>query len=188
MSKKLLAPVSLEVWAAVLDKSKGRDKILKTIQYTLRTYLYVLGLIAGVRPLTKFFAANQKRAKVATAGLSLTRKCLLLFNPLRPIGALLSPEPTSARAFLGHLVDLVGAVADDVFCLSKLGLVSKRKGIIADNWANRVWFYSTITGLYGLWLKQGTRRSENEKKADDLQRKKYLCDLVFHMTSSTCRG
>ncbi len=85
--------------------------------------------------MTKFFAANQKRAKVATAGLSLTRKCLLLFNPLRPIGALLSPEPTSARAFLGHLVDLVGAISDDVFCLSKLGLVSKRKGIIADNWA-----------------------------------------------------
>lgn len=28
MSKKLLAPVSLEVWAALLDKSRGRDKIL----------------------------------------------------------------------------------------------------------------------------------------------------------------
>lgn len=28
MSKKLLAPVTLEVWAALLDRSKGRDKIL----------------------------------------------------------------------------------------------------------------------------------------------------------------
>lgn len=44
---------------------------------------------------------------------------------------------------------------------------------------SRVWFSSTITGLYGLWLKQGTRRSENERKADALMHKKYLCDLVF---------
>lgn len=88
-----------------------------------------------MRPLTKFFAANQKRSKVAVAGLSLTRKCLLLFNPLRPAGALLSPEPTSARAFLGHLIDLVGAISDDIVCLSKLGLVSRRKGILADRWA-----------------------------------------------------
>lgn len=31
MSKKLLAPVSLEVWAALLDKSKGRDKVLVSL-------------------------------------------------------------------------------------------------------------------------------------------------------------
>ncbi|BEJ12321.1 hypothetical protein CspHIS471_0207810 [Cutaneotrichosporon sp. HIS471] len=172
-------PVSLEVWASVMDLSKGRDKVLKTVQYTLRTYLYILGLIAGVRPLSKFFTANQKRMKLATAGLSLTRKCLLLLNPLRPMVALVSPEPTSARAFLGHLIDLVGALSDDVFCLSKLGLVSKRKGAVADRWANRVWFYSTVTGLCSLWAKQGTRRTESEKRADDLQRQKYLCDLVF---------
>lgn len=101
----------------------------------MRSYLYVLGLIAAVRPLTKWFTANKKRTQIAVSGLSLTRKCLLLLNPLRPAAALLSPEPTSAREFLGHLIDLVGALADDVFCLSKLGIMSKKKGVIADRWA-----------------------------------------------------
>lgn len=107
----------------------------KTVQYTFRTYLYVLSLIAGVRPLSRWFVSSESRTKQAVAGLSLTRKCLLLLNPLRPIGALISPEPTSARDFLGHIVDLASAIADDVFCLSKLGLLSRRKGVIADNWA-----------------------------------------------------
>jgi hypothetical protein len=107
----------------------------KTVQYSLRSYLYLLSLIQAVRPLTKWFSANQKRAKLAVSGLSLTRKCLLLLNPLRPAGALLSPEPTSAREFLNHLIDLIGALSDDVFCLSKLGLVSRKKGIVADRWA-----------------------------------------------------
>jgi hypothetical protein len=101
----------------------------------MRTYLYVLSLIKAVRPLTVWFRANEKRTKLATAGLSLTRKCLLLLNPLRPVGALLSPEPTSAREFLNHLIDLIGALADDIFCLSKLGLVSRKKGVVADRWA-----------------------------------------------------
>lgn len=126
-----MAPLACHLRASVADL----EPLQKTVQYSLRTYLYLLGLIAAVRPLTKWFRANQKRATLAVAGLSLTRKCLLLLNPLRPVGALLSPEPTSAREFLDHLIDLIGAVADDVFCLSKLGLVSRRKGKKADMWA-----------------------------------------------------
>lgn len=132
-----------------------------------------------MRPLTRWFMANRKRSQQAVAGLSLTRKCLLLLNPLRPAGALLSPEPTSARAFLGHLVELCSTLADDIFCLSKLGLVSKRKGIKADTWANRIWFFSTLLGLWTMHVKSYTTRKEEEKRADDWQVRKYLCDLVF---------
>lgn len=118
-----------------MAETRSQLTFQKTVQYTFRTYLYVLGLIASVRPLSRWFLASEKRTRQSVAGLSLTRKCLLLLNPLRPIGALISPEPTSARDFLGHIVDLASAIADDIFCLSKLGLLSRRKGVIADNWA-----------------------------------------------------
>ncbi|KAL1410951.1 hypothetical protein Q8F55_001894 [Vanrija albida] len=178
--KRLPGPHAVEVLAALMDLSKGRDKILKIVQYSMRSYLYVLGLIAAVRPLTKWFTANRKRTQIAVSGLSLTRKCLLLLNPLRPAGALLSPEPTSAREFLGHLVDLVGALADDVYCLSKLGIMSRKKGAIADRWANRIWFLNTLSGLWNLHVKaRTTNRSQSEKTQDEWSRTKYLCDLVF---------
>lgn len=54
----------------------GRDPLLteqKCVQYSLRTYLYLLSIIARVRPLSRWFKANQKRMKMATSGLSLTR-------------------------------------------------------------------------------------------------------------------
>lgn len=44
---------------------------------------------------------------------------------------------------------------------------------------SRVWFFNTVTGLYGLWLKSYTRRSDSEKRADAIARQKYLCDLTF---------
>jgi hypothetical protein len=36
---------------------------------------------------------------------------------------------------LRHLIDLASALSDDVFCLSRLGLVSRRTGKWADKWA-----------------------------------------------------
>ncbi|TXT13594.1 hypothetical protein VHUM_00961 [Vanrija humicola] len=178
--KRLPGPHTIEVLAGLMDQSKGRDKILKIVQYSMRSYLYVLGLIAAVRPLTKWFAANKKRTQIAVSGLSLTRKCLLLLNPLRPAAALLSPEPTSAREFLNHLIDLAGALADDVFCLSKLGIMSRKKGVIADRWANRIWLYSTLSGLWNLHLKARKKnRTQSERTQDEWARTKYMCDLVF---------
>lgn len=52
---------------------------------------------------------------------------------------------------------------------------------------SRVWFFNTVTGLYGLWLKSGTRRSDSEKRADVIQRQKYLCDLTFVCEYSRAR-
>ena len=139
--------------AKVMESSKGRDKVLvsphaftytrlvdsqKCLQYSLKTYLYLLSLVTRVRPLSLYFQSNAKRLRIAVAGLSLTRKCLLLLNPLHPLAALMSPTPTSAREMLEHLIDLVGAISDDVFCLSKLGILDRRKGRIADRWSKCV--------------------------------------------------
>ncbi|OCF39439.1 hypothetical protein I317_06763 [Kwoniella heveanensis CBS 569] len=147
------APLSTAVLAKVMDSSKGRDKILKCLQYSLKTYLYLLTIVAGIRPLSPWFRSNAKRVKIAISSLSLTRKCLLLLNPLHPLTDLLSPEPMSPRTLVSHLIDLFSALSDDIYCLSKLGLVGKRTGVVADRWANRFWLLTTIMGLYKLHLK-----------------------------------
>jgi hypothetical protein len=66
------------------------------------------------------------------------RKCLLLLNPLHPLTHLLSPTPASAPTIIRHLIDLSSALSDDVFTLSRLGIVSRRKGRLADRWAKSV--------------------------------------------------
>ncbi|KAK1925198.1 hypothetical protein DB88DRAFT_254725 [Papiliotrema laurentii] len=151
--RKVHGPMPTAVWADIMDTSKGRDKVLKCAQYSLRTYLYLLSLVAAVRPLSPWFKANQRRLKTAVSGLSLTRKCLLLLNPLHPLTELLSPQPMAASTMLLHLINLMSAMSDDIYCLFKLGIVSKRTGKWADKWANRFWLLTTLMGLYTLHLK-----------------------------------
>ncbi|KAK8869501.1 hypothetical protein IAR55_000066 [Kwoniella newhampshirensis] len=185
--------LGVEVWAKVMDTSRGRDKVLKCAQYSLRTYLYLLTLVSRLRPLSPWFRSNHKRVKMAISGLSLTRKCLLLLNPLHPLTDLLSPHPMSARTLLSHLIDLISAISDDAYCLSRLGLVGRKTGGIADRWSNRFWLLTTIMGLYKLHLKTIPRLrssatftppSAAEKRRSDLSEaewtnRKLLADLLF---------
>jgi len=76
--------------------------------------------------------------KIAVSSLSLTRKCLLLLNPLHPLTDLLSPKPMSASTMINHLIDLLSALSDDIYCLGKLGIVNKRLGSRADEWSKWV--------------------------------------------------
>ena len=63
---------------------------------------------------------------------------MLLLNPLHPVADLLSPVPATASEIILHLIDLASAISDDLFCLSKLGLVSRRLGKKADLWSKCV--------------------------------------------------
>ncbi|WVQ69737.1 uncharacterized protein L199_007957 [Kwoniella botswanensis] len=181
-------PSGVKVLARIMDTSKGRDKVLKCIQYSLRTYLYLLSLISRIRPLSPWFKSNSKRMKIAISGLSMTRKCLLLLNPLHPLSDLLSHEPMSPRTLVGHLIDLFSALSDDIYCLAKLGLVGKRTGKIADVWANRFWLLTTIMGLYKLHIKTIPKianssasldKRRNELKETNWTNRKLLADLAF---------
>lgn len=67
-----------------------------------------------------------------------SRKCLRLFGPIPHLNALIQPTPLPASAFFNTILALLTACADDVFCLSRLGLVSKRTGGWADKWAKYV--------------------------------------------------
>ncbi|WRT67473.1 uncharacterized protein IL334_004445 [Kwoniella shivajii] len=181
-------PMNVKVLARLMDTTKGRDKVLKCFQYSLKTYVYLLTLIARIRPLSPWFKSNSKRMKLAISGLSLTRKCLLLLNPLHPLSDLLSQEPMSPRTLVVHLIDLFSALSDDVYCLYKLGIVGRRTGLVADNWANRFWFLTTIMGLYKLHLKTIPKIANSplsiEKRRSDLSEAKWtnrklVADLAF---------
>jgi hypothetical protein len=45
------------------------------------------------------------------------------------------------------LLDLVSAIADDLYTLSLLGLLGKRSGARAEKFANWCWLISTVVGL-----------------------------------------
>lgn len=45
----------------------------KIAQYSLRTYLYLLNLVAGVQPLSPWFTSNSKRVRLTVSSLSLSR-------------------------------------------------------------------------------------------------------------------
>lgn len=122
----------------------------KCFQYSARTYLWLYLLLSqrltlmGARPeyiwgvgkrLFRRDRRHLERLNGMVGGLSLARKCLLLFGPLAPLLHLLSPEPLSGVGFFNYTLALLSACADDVYCLSKLGVVSKPTGLWADKWA-----------------------------------------------------
>lgn len=45
--------------------------------------------------------------------------------------------------------------------------------------SSRLWFSTTITGLYGLYVNSYKDRDPEEERKDDWKRVKYLCDLTF---------
>jgi len=52
---------------------------------------------------------------------------------------------------LNHLLDLLSALADDLYCLNRLGIVNKRVGKKADEWSKCVCF---LTSSYIHMLRQ----------------------------------
>ncbi|KZV69123.1 hypothetical protein PENSPDRAFT_735536 [Peniophora sp. CONT] len=170
-----------DVWREILKSSTGRDKALKIIQYTLKMYLLFHSTIAVTSRLAKRSAVQQdisRRATSTVAGLSLARKCLILFNWLPPLTEILAENAASvdpsASAALGvappppkpllhtflHapppvLLELLNSVADDTSTWSKLGLLTGKTGQRAARVADWCWFASTLIGL----VENGVERS-----------------------------
>lgn len=66
-SRRRSVPISVPALTPSFFRSQ------KCAQYSIRTYLYLLSLLAAVRPLSPWFKANAKRMRIAQSGLSLTR-------------------------------------------------------------------------------------------------------------------
>jgi hypothetical protein len=65
------------------------------------------------------------------------RRCLLLFNPLSPLLSLMSPLESFA-SIVPDTIDLIGGISDDLYTLSRLGLVGSKLGGKADRWSKYV--------------------------------------------------
>ncbi|XAO22847.1 hypothetical protein I312_101622 [Cryptococcus bacillisporus CA1280] len=177
--------LAVQVMAKLMDSSNGRDKFLKCVQYTLKTYLYILSLPLPALPLppspARWLSAHRRRLSLCIASLSLVRKCLLLLNPLRPLASLLSPAPMSPRQMILHLVDLAGAIADDLVCLARIALLRRTLGQRAEAWANRFWLLTTLIGLYKLHFTEHETTSKTKEQVKEAKwtNRKLLADLLF---------
>ncbi|KAJ7283831.1 hypothetical protein C8J57DRAFT_1293725 [Mycena rebaudengoi] len=162
-----------EVWREMFLTSNGRDKAFKLIQYSLRVYLLFHTSLGASRLLRRptrppWDKEMVTRLESTVDGLSFTRKCLLLFNWLSPLTAIMaqqsvpfsSEQSTEAskktmKPFLHTvlyapppvLLELVHAAADDVFTFSKLGLLGKRTGERAGRFSDWCWLLATLVGL-----------------------------------------
>ncbi|KAF7352932.1 hypothetical protein MVEN_01260500 [Mycena venus] len=182
-----------EVWREMFLTSNGRDKAFvgqplvtlllhplnalfspqKLIQYSLKVYLLFHTSLATSRLLRRptrppWEKELVRRLHSTVEGFSFTRKCLLLFNWLSPLTAIMaqqavpySSEQTTKtskkmmKPFLHTvlyapppvLLELVQAAADDVFTFSKLGLIGKRTGERAGRFSDWCWLLATLVGL-----------------------------------------
>ncbi|KAH9943081.1 uncharacterized protein BXZ73DRAFT_87502 [Epithele typhae] len=160
-----------EVWREVLKTAYGRDKAFKLIQYSMKMYLLFHVALASSaafkgRSRPGWETELTKRLTSAIAGFSLTRKCLILFNWLPPLTAILeqhASDPYAARGArkgqrkpLLHtilhapppvLLELLNGLADDAATLSRLGLLGPRAGERAGKLANWCWFAGTLVNL-----------------------------------------
>ncbi|KAG8797644.1 hypothetical protein FRC17_007687 [Serendipita sp. 399] len=98
----------------------------------------------------------------AYSGLSLSRKCMIMFNWLTPLATISAPESLSSgdgktrpqpllRKMLHSpppvLLDLLCGISDDLATFYKLGLVPRRIGVRAESLADWCWFAGTLVDL-----------------------------------------
>ncbi|KAJ4472316.1 hypothetical protein J3R30DRAFT_3298800 [Lentinula aciculospora] len=188
-----------EVWREIVLTSNGRDKAFKIIQYSIKVYLLFHISVTGSRLLRKSSKQHWeqelvKRLTSAASGLSFSRKCLLLFNWLSPLTAVLaqqsvpfssnntaSKESQVPRPFLHAvlnapppvLLELVNAISDDLYTLSLLGILSKRSGDRAARLSDWCWFFATLVGL----VENGVERQMNGNLQHEAQSRLYKDSL-----------
>ncbi|EMD40555.1 hypothetical protein CERSUDRAFT_80223 [Gelatoporia subvermispora B] len=171
-----------DIFRELLKTSDGRDKTFKLLQYSLRLYLLFHAVVAPLRSRARnpWELELIKRLESTVAGLSLTRKCLILFNWLTPLTSIQAqnsedvyvpsgtlkkssrhkPKPKPLLHTFLHapppvLLDFVNGISDDIYTFSRLGLIGKRTGARAARFADWCWFASTLVNL----VENGVQRS-----------------------------
>ncbi|KIJ56569.1 hypothetical protein M422DRAFT_22728 [Sphaerobolus stellatus SS14] len=181
-----------EVWREMLATSTGRDKALKLIQYSLRVFLLFHSAFrrtpaAKAAPRPTWEIEMLHRTDSTIAGLSLSRKCMILFNWMTPFTTITAPQPLpyASASKSGHhpkkpapkppllhtflhapppvLLDLVNSLADDIATFSKLGLIGKRLGERAGRLADWCWFSGTLVGLVEVGVEQNMVKTMMEE-------------------------
>jgi len=174
-----------DIWRELLKSSAGRDKSFKLIQYALKVYLLFHGGMKRTYVSRKFnFTVTWEDALVrrlssTVSGLSMTRKCLLLFNWLGPLTVILAQQSvpystesanhsvklksrpllhTFLHASPPVLLELVHAVADDIYTWSLLGLFGVKTGQRASKFSDWCLFASTLVNLVENVVERGVMK------------------------------
>ncbi|KIM27585.1 hypothetical protein M408DRAFT_330017 [Serendipita vermifera MAFF 305830] len=167
ISRRSKAVRAIEVWREMFSSSNGRDKALKLIQYSIRVYLFFhLRSSKYIRrqPQKAWEADMITGLGKAYAGLSLSRKCMIMFNWLAPLSTISAPDSLPSSKGPGRpkqqpllrkllhspppvLLDLLCGLADDLATFYKLGLVPQRIGQRAESLADWCWFSGTLVDL-----------------------------------------
>lgn len=187
---------SSDAWRDMIATSNGRDKALKLIQYSLKFYLLLHHTLAGdlrrrIQPRVPraWEVALLARLTPTVAGLSLARKCLLLFNWLEPLNNITREEDSISYTtqtssplkgapqpllypFLQApppvLLDLVNGIAEDISTSAKLGLIKGRLGRTAGRLADWTWLGGTLVSLIELSMKRAIIRNSTRQVSNRL--------------------
>jgi hypothetical protein len=150
------SPDTLKIFQDAILLTEGRDKVVKLLQYTSR--LIVL-----------LSSSPSKRLRPFISQMSMTRKVLKLGHGVFPYSELTGG--VKGLILLRAIVEIVNDFWDDVYCLSRIGLLkSKRLEGWSEIWANRAWMMGIIMDLQVLLQ----RKSAMASKLKVEREKKYL--------------
>lgn len=152
--------ISIDAILTTLNDKDGKDKSFKIIQYTGR----LLSMT--------YFDGKPKPRQLESliSQFSQFRKIIRLGNWL----AIARHLYLHKKIEILELVDLYTEISDDIYCLGRMGVLSKNLGHRADFHANIGWFLSVVLQLQAkldLYVKSG--------KLDIASMVKLLCDMVF---------
>ncbi|KAG0170614.1 hypothetical protein DFQ28_002056 [Apophysomyces sp. BC1034] len=148
MVTKPLRKVSIiATFHKMIQDLDGRDKSLKFIQYLFKILLH-------------HRLVNPKLWSPLTSQFSMTRKLLRLGHVIGPIREL-AAGPSSVIESLILLNAIGNDLADDIYCIFKLGLVGPRLGKRAELVAYYCWFVGILVDLQSNF--KTLRRLEKEQ-------------------------
>ncbi|KAK9768140.1 hypothetical protein K7432_001490 [Basidiobolus ranarum] len=194
-------PSFIDVFRKILNITDGRDKLMKLIQYVLKIVMITYFRQPGRHP------ALRKRLSALSSSFSNTRKILRLGNCVEPYNKL-NTEYGKLNQLKGYssvqlylyirvvfktAVSLVNTLSDDLFCLSKLGVLSPEVGRRTGRLSLRLWMINivldsqdSIQESFKLLntLKMDTGKRDEVKTLDQLfwsclNVVKLLCDGIF---------
>ena len=140
-SSLAVSPDTVKIFHDALLRTEGRDKVVKLLQYTSRLILLLS-------------SAPSKRLRPFISQMSMTRKVLKLGHGIFPYCEI-TREQLTALALFRAIVEFVNDFWDDVYCLSRVGVLqSARLKMVSEEWANRFWMTGIIMDLYVLMKKR----------------------------------
>jgi len=175
-----------DIWKEMVKSSYGRDKTLKLIQYAMKVYvLFHVGFSSRYASAKGSTSPRWERSLIrrldsTMSGLSLSRRCLLLFNWLAPLTVIQArqsvPYSSESATTPSHkrktkpllytllhtsppvLLELLNGAADDVYTFSRLGLLGNKTGDAAGKFADWCWFANTLVNLVENTVERGILR------------------------------